>query len=96
LYWHAQKKQLSKSVYTDSEFNFVNSTISSLDYNSIEKQDVILNELDGIPQALQTTSRSFVENGGNLIVIPSEKKTAANLEQFLSNFEPSSLNLLNR
>jgi hypothetical protein len=50
-------------IYTDSEFNFVNS-ISSLDYNSIEKQDVIvLNELDGIPQALQTTSRSFVENG---------------------------------
>jgi hypothetical protein len=69
LYWHAQKKQLSKSVYTDSEFNFVNSTISSLDYNSIEKQDVIvLNELDGIPQA-QTTSRSFVENGGNLIAL---------------------------
>jgi hypothetical protein len=34
---------------------------------------------------LQTTSRSFVENGGNLIV-PSEKDTAANLEQFLSNF----------
>jgi hypothetical protein len=56
LYWHAQKS--NKSVYTDSEFNFVNSTISSLDYNSIEKQDVIvLNELDGIPQALQTTSR---------------------------------------
>jgi hypothetical protein len=41
----ARKKQLSKSVYTDNEFNFVNSTISSLDYNSIEKQDVIvLNE----------------------------------------------------
>jgi hypothetical protein len=44
--------------------NSILSTISSLDYNSIEKQDVIvLNELDGIPQALQTTSRSFVENG---------------------------------
>jgi hypothetical protein len=78
LYWHAQKNFLTKSVYTDSEFNFVNSTISSLDYNSIEKQDVIvLNELDGIPQALQTTSRSFVENGGNLIVIPSEKDTGS-------------------
>jgi hypothetical protein len=70
-----KKNNFLSRIYTDSEFNFVNSTISSLDYNSIEKQDVIvLNELDGIPQALQTTSRSFVENGGNLIVIPSEKR----------------------
>jgi hypothetical protein len=69
-----KKNNFLSRIYTDSEFNFV-STISSLDYNSIEKQDVIvLNELDGIPQALQTTSRSFVENGGNLIVIPSEKR----------------------
>jgi hypothetical protein len=53
-----KKSNFLSRIYTDSEFNFV--TISSLDYNSIEKQDVIvLNELDGIPQALQTTSRSL-------------------------------------
>jgi hypothetical protein len=83
-------------IYTDSEFNFVNSTISSLDYNSIENKIIVLNELDGIPQALQTTSRSFVENGGNLIVIPSEKTHTANLEQFLSNFGAIQFKLLNR
>jgi hypothetical protein len=70
----ARPKQLSKSVYTDSEFNFVNSTISSLDYNSIEKQDVIvLNELDDVFRKHCNDFTVFVENGGNLIVIPSEK-----------------------
>jgi hypothetical protein len=92
----ARQKTFLSRIYTDSEFNFVNSTISSLDYNSIEKQDVIvLNELDGIPQALQTTSRSFVkwrQSDCN----PFRKDTAANLEQFLIILEPSSLNLLNR
>lgn len=87
MHWHTKKSNFLSRIYTDNEFNFVNSPIGLLDYNNIEKQDVIvLNELDGIPQALQTTLRSFVENSGSLIVIPSEKDTAANLEQFLSNF----------
>jgi hypothetical protein len=82
-----EKSNFLSRIYTDSEFNFINSPISVLDYNSIEKQDVIiLNELDAIPQALQTTLRSFVEKGGNLIVIPSEKDPATNLNQFLNNF----------
>jgi hypothetical protein len=83
----AEKSSFLSRIYTDGEFNFINSTIGSLDYNSIDKQDVIiLNELDVIPNALQTTLKSFVEKGGSLIVIPSEKDTAANLNQFLGNF----------
>lgn len=83
----SEKSNFLSRVYTDSEFNFINSPIGSLDYNSIENQDlIVLNELDAIPQALQTTLRSFVEKGGSLVVIPSEEDTAANLEQFLSNF----------
>ncbi|MEZ7499705.1 BatA domain-containing protein [Flavobacterium sp. Arc3] len=82
-----EKSNFLSRIYTDNEFNFVNSTIRSLDYNSVEKQDVIiLNELDDIPEALQTTLRSFVEKGGSLVVIPSERDTAANLNQFLGNF----------
>jgi hypothetical protein len=82
-----EKSNFLSRIYTDNEFNFVNSTIRLLDYNSIEKQDLILlNELDDIPQALQTTLRSFVEKGGSLVVIPSEKDTPTNLSQFLGNF----------
>lgn len=74
-------------IYTNDEFNFNNYEINSLDYNSIEKQDaIVLNELKDIPQALQTTLKAFVEKGGNLIVVPSQDCSTANLNELLSNF----------
>ena len=77
---------LSK-IYNSNEFNFSNFEIKSLDYNVLEKQDaIVLNELSEIPQALQTTLKSFVEKGGNLIFIPSEKCNVANCNAFLNNF----------
>ena len=77
---------LSK-IYNSNEFNFSNFEIKSLDYNVLEKQDaIVLNELSEIPQALQTTLKSFTEKGGNLIFIPSEKCNVANCNAFLNNF----------
>ena len=53
--------------------------------NSIEKQDaIVLNELKEIPQALQTTLKSFAEKGGNIIFIPSEEASVSNMNAFLS------------
>jgi hypothetical protein len=58
-----------------------------LDYNTLEEQDaIVLNELDEIPQALQTTLKSFVEKGGNLVIIPSAKTSTANINPFLKIF----------
>ena len=82
-----EKSVFLSRIYTNDEFNFSNSVIGLLDYNAIEKQDaIILNELDEIPQALETTLKSFVEKGGNLIVIPSAKNTLVNLNSFLKIF----------
>jgi len=82
-----EKSNFLSRIYTSDEFNFNNFTIETLDYNSIEKQDVIvLNELDEIPQALQTTLKSFVEKGGNLVLIPSVKASTGNLNTFLRIF----------
>ncbi|MCF8321051.1 MAG: BatA and WFA domain-containing protein [Flavobacterium sp.] len=59
-------------IYTPEEFNYNNSTIEKLNYNSIENQDaIVLNELENLPQALVTNLKSFVEKGGNLVFIPS-------------------------
>lgn len=83
----AEKSDFLSRIYTADEFNFSNSTIGSLNYNSLENQDVIiLNELDEIPQALQITLKSFVEKGGNLVFIPSSKNAVANINSFLSHF----------
>ncbi len=82
-----EKSSFLSRIYTPAEFNYNNYSISSLDYNSLEKQNaIILNELAEIPQALQTTLKAFVSKGGNLVVIPSEKSSLSNLNSFLGNF----------
>jgi hypothetical protein len=81
------KSNFLSRIYTSEEFNFNNYTLSTLDYNKLEEQDaIVLNELDEIPQALATTLKSFVEKGGNLIVIPSAISSITNMNSFISNF----------
>ncbi|MEO6175671.1 MAG: BatA and WFA domain-containing protein [Flavobacterium circumlabens] len=82
-----EKSNFLSRIYTQSEFNYNNYSLSSLDYNSLEKQNtIILNELEEVPQALQTTLKAFVSKGGNLVIIPSEKSSISNLNTFLGNF----------
>jgi len=82
-----EKSNFLSRIYTNDEFNFNNFAIETLDYNAIEKQNtIVLNELDEIPQALQTTLKSFVEKGGNLVLIPSAKASITNINPFLSIF----------
>jgi hypothetical protein len=79
-----QKSEFLSRIYTKNDFEFSAVPLPSLDYNSIENQDVIiLNELDVIPQALQTTLKAFVINGGNLILIPSLNTLIPEINTFL-------------
>ena len=81
------KSNFLSRIYTSEEFNYNNYTLSALDYNNLEEQDaIVLNELDEIPQALATTLKSFVEKGGNLIVIPSAIISTTSMNSFVSNF----------
>ena len=83
----ADKSKFMSRIYTEDEFVYSNSELSSLDYNSIEKQDaVVLNELNSIPQALENTLKSFVNKGGNLIFIPSENAESTATNTFLKPF----------
>jgi len=83
----AEKSNFLSRIYTNDEFNFNNFSIETLDYNALEKQNtIVLNELDEIPQALQTTLKSFVQKGGNLVLIPSAKTSTANVNPFLKIF----------
>ena len=83
----SEKSSFLSRIYTVSEFNYSNSSIETLDYNAIDKQDVIvLNEVEKIPQALETNLKSFVEKGGNLVVIPSNENATSDLNRFLGTF----------
>ena len=81
------KSAFLNRIYTPIEFNYSNSTIETLDYNTLEKQDaIILNELENLPQALVTNLKSFVEKGGNLVFIPSSESKITDTNQFLGTF----------
>ncbi|SHG16063.1 N-terminal double-transmembrane domain-containing protein [Flavobacterium segetis] len=89
------KNTFLSRIYTSEEFNFNSYTLSTLDYNKLEEQDaIVLNELDEIPQALITTLKSFVEKGGNLIVIPSAICSVSNLNTLIANFGKIKFNSL--
>ena len=81
------KSNFLAKIYTSDEFAYNNFTITNLDYNLIEKQDaIVLNELLDIPQALQTTLKSFVSKGGNMIIIPGQDTNVTKMNEFLANF----------
>ena len=83
----ADKSNFLARIYTNDEFNYNNFPLANLDYNLLEKQDaIVLNEVKDIPQALQTTLKSFVMKGGNLVVIPAQESNVTSLNTFVANF----------
>ena len=80
-----KKSTYLSRIYTNDEFEYQNSNLSQLDFTRLEVQDVIIvNEIDEISQALQTTLQSFAEKGGTVIVIPSAKTSISNLNSLLN------------
>ncbi len=60
-----------KKIYTPDEFNYTHYELQNLDYNALEKQDaIIVNGLQDIPSSLQTTLKTFIAKGGNVVLIP--------------------------
>ncbi len=84
---NADDDSFLKRIYTEDEFNYISTSENQLNYSIIDQQHlIILNELNSIPNALIAALKSFTNQGGKLIVIPS---TAINLESynaFLINF----------
>lgn len=84
----ANKSTFLQRIYTPNEFQYKNQEINKLDYNEIDKHEVVVvNELQTIPQALQTSLKSFANAGGTLIVIPSDQaNTQSNFQDFITQF----------
>jgi len=81
----AEKSKFLPKIYQSSEFNYSNTELHNLNYNELEKQDVIIvNELSKVPQALQTTLNDFAQKDGNVIVIPSSESDNKELTNWLS------------
>lgn len=76
---------LSSIYNTDSIFSFNNFNVSKLDYSLIKKSNlVILHHLPSINSGLSSSLKSFVDDGGSLLVFPSEKIDFNSYREFLS------------
>ena len=64
-----------KIYQNEPSFKYQFSKISNLDYSQLMKQNlIVLNELSEYDNALVSFLNKYVENGGNLAIIPSTKK----------------------
>ena len=74
-----------KRLFSSEEFSLTIQDYKQLSYSSIpENHFIILNELRDIPPALATILSAFINNGGSLLVIPSEEINLKNYNRFLN------------
>ncbi|NNC50194.1 MAG: VWA domain-containing protein [Flaviramulus sp.] len=84
---NANDNTFLKRIYPDSEFNYTSTTESQLNYNNIDKQNlIVLNEINDISVALNTILKQFINQGGSLIVIPSTNINTNSYNSFLANY----------
>ena len=74
-----------KRIYTKDEFQLVSVPYNNLDYNIIANQNlIILNELKNIPNSLATVLKSFKNEGGHVLIIPSDEMNLNSYNQMFS------------
>ena len=79
-------------IYTKNEFNFSTSQLPNLNYNNIQNQQLILlNEIDNIPIELTNSLAQFLNNGGNIVIIPSSKIDMNSYNRFFNILKIGSL-----
>ncbi|MAP54817.1 MAG: hypothetical protein CL605_07955, partial [Altibacter sp.] len=67
-------------LFDQPEFEYTQQAHDAVNYNTIPDQHfIILNEVGNLPSSLVTALRSFVTNGGSLLIIPS---TTADLSSY--------------
>ena len=82
-------------IYTENEFNFTTTPLQNLNYNSIQNQQlIIINELEELPIALVTSLKEYYFNGGNLVLIPSEKTIISSYNNLLRTLNVGVINSL--
>jgi len=76
-----------KKIYTPDEFNYSSFGFRELDYNALENQNlIVLNELKEIPSSLITALKAFTDNGGFILIIPSDEITLNSYNQLFNNY----------
>jgi len=83
-----EKAEFLSKIYTNEEFNFNSSPLESLNYSLINQQQVIvLNGNDFLPNSLINSLDYYINNGGNLVVIPAVEIDIDSYNQLFSTLQ---------
>jgi hypothetical protein len=75
-------------IYNAIEFDFMQQNSESLNYSAFSKQNfIILNELENIPESLAIAIKSFSDNGGTVLIIPSINGSIKQYNSLLSKLQ---------
>ncbi len=76
---------LSSIFNTDSVFNYTYYPVNQLNYSLVKSSNLlVMNDLDAVNSGLSKSIKSFLDNGGNLLVFPSNKIDYDSYREFLS------------
>jgi len=74
-------------IYRSNEFNYTGTKLEQLNYNIIDTQNlIVLNELNSIPSSLISVLRSYTNNGGYVLIIPSTEMNIQTYNSLLINY----------
>jgi hypothetical protein len=75
---------LNSLFSNDSVFNYHKSEIRKLDYSKFQEMDfIVLDNVNNISSGLSSELLRYIDNGGSLLLIPSEKADIISVNQFL-------------
>jgi hypothetical protein len=82
-----------KRIYTDDEFDYQSYRIDALNFNLIPDQNlIILNELETISTALRMALKTFKNDDGNILIIPSKEIALSSYNQLFTDLGVSLYN----
>jgi len=85
-----------KKIYTSDEFDYISSPFNALNYNLLDDQNlIVLNELKEIPLSLTTALKAFTDNGGIILIIPSNNIRLNTYSQLFNNYNFSEFDSIN-
>ena len=74
-------------IYSDDEFTFNSTNLGNLNFTMIEEQNfIIINEIPTLSNALQNALRSFISDGGSMVIIPHSQLNTESYNNFLRNY----------
>jgi hypothetical protein len=86
-----------RRLFDQPEFDYSQQSFQNLDYSEIPSQNfVILNELKEVPPSLLTALKSFSDNGGSLLIIPSIDASVSSYNNLLTVFQLGNFSEFNK